>query len=83
MTAEKTWTYEGYWAAVLGPNINAVGAVREWHLDRYRTADLGLWLGQAEDRAWHEGGNGSDTPAEWDRHHHRALSELEAAISKS
>lgn len=73
----ETWTYEGYWNAVLGADRDEAAVVEEFELDATDRQGLGEWLGSAEAEAAREGG--IDIPAEWADHHARALAELQAA----
>lgn len=79
----KPWTYEGYWAQVLGANRDASDVVREFAL--VTAAGLDEWLGGAEADAWAAGGRGkqADLPEEWDAFHTRALAEIEAALARA
>lgn len=76
MSASAVWTYEGYWAAVLGDR-SAGAVVREFDL----VADgLDEWLGTAEAASWSAGGSGA-LPREWARFHATALEELTGALA--
>ena len=80
----KTWTYEGYWNAVLGDKRSAAQVVAEFDLvaDRH---GLDEWLGHAEDAACSAGGlDPFGTEVEqWDPFHARALDELLAAANET
>lgn len=58
------WTYEGYWATVIGDGFEPAAG------------DLEGWLCSAELEAWREGNLGGALPAEWRGFHARALEEL-------
>jgi hypothetical protein len=78
-----TWSYEGYWGAVLGPYRSAADVVREFELV---ARGLDEWLGQAEAEAWligHGRVMGSDMPAEWAEHHISALAALQRAAEQA
>ena len=57
------WTYEGYWATVIGAYLEPGSVLDEW-------------LTAAEVEAWREGNLGGALPAEWRGFHARALEEL-------
>ena len=73
-TMDKTWTYEGYWAAVLGGNRSAEDVVREFDLDPTNRHTLSEWLGEAEAEAWRVGGKKPKETFDW---HERALDQLQ------
>lgn len=78
-TETTTWTYGGYWAAVLGAYLSPETAA-----DAYLASDersIGAWLDGAEEEAWDAGGLGGDMPAEWVDHHARALEAVEAVMT--
>lgn len=60
---EQAWTYDGYWATVLGAG-NARAVVREHGLTADRKA-IRAWLSTAQAEAWRACGNGGQMPAEW------------------
>ena len=72
-----TWTYEGYWNAVLGVG-SAQDVVREFDLS---AAGVDEWLGTAESESWAAGnGKAGELPEEWTGFHGRALAELKNAM---
>lgn len=75
-----SWTYEGYWNAVLGANRTAEDVVREFKLDASRRTEMEFWLDDAEAAAWAAGGNSGRVPEEWADFHDRALRELDGAF---
>lgn len=76
MTTTTTWTYDGYWHAVLG-SVSPLALVAEHCL----VADgLDGWLGKAETEAWAQGGDPGPLPEEWAGFHARALAELMRAV---
>ena len=74
--AMATWTYEGYWATVLGATRTAEMVVVDFDLSPADRRGLDEWLGTAEVEAWRVGGLGGELPAEWAGHHATALAEL-------
>ena len=75
------WTYEGYWAAVLGPNRDALDVVREFDLVATRgRRDVDEWLGTAEAEALSIGRLGTAVAEQWAAFHGRALDALEQAV---
>jgi hypothetical protein len=75
------WTYEGYWAVVLGANRSADDVVAEFKLDVTDRGGLDQWLATAEVEAWRVGAKGGPVPSEWTGHHSEALNELEQVES--
>lgn len=76
-----SWTYEGYWNAVLGANRDAAGVVEEFGLSGTRQG-VSEWLGAAEAEAARVGG--VDARAVWGADfHERALDELCAAAESA
>jgi hypothetical protein len=74
---EAPWTYDDYWATVLGPNSDAGGIVRAFDLV---PSGLDEWLGYAEAEAWSaDGHRGEPIPEQWAGFHARALGELSEA----
>lgn len=73
--SQTTWTYEGYWNAVLGANRSASDVVSEFELNTGDRRGLDEWLGQAEGEALAIGGLG-ELPEEWSDYHERALNAL-------
>ena len=77
----KAWDYEGYWAAVLGPNRSASDVVREFELTLSRgRRDVDEWLGRAEAEALSIGRLGTSDAEQFSAFHERALEALERAI---
>lgn len=76
-----TWTYEGYWNAVLGAHRTAMDVVRDFEISIGDARGLDDWLGRAEAEAWSRGRNG-EMPPEWAQHHAQALDELQAAAGE-
>ncbi len=74
-TMATAWTYEGYWATVLGAHRDAATVVADFELTPSDRRGLDEWLGSAEVEAWRVGGEG-ELPDEWTDHHTRALAEL-------
>lgn len=73
----KAWTYEGYWATVLGANRSAQTVVEEFGLPRGGDLQtLSTWLGTAEVEAWRAGKIAGELPEEWAEFHKRAIDEL-------
>jgi hypothetical protein len=72
-----SWTYEGYWNAVLGANRDAADVVREFELV---SDGLEEWLDSAETAArvadWM-----TELPEEWPGFHARTLRALESACA--
>jgi hypothetical protein len=82
---EGYWTYDGYWAAVLGASRTAGEVVREFDLVGGDDGERGLdeWLGHSEAEAWSQGAEGGDLPEEWVGYHARALRELGDAVAEA
>lgn len=68
------WTYEGYWAVVVGAHLNAADAVREHEICEDGAEE---WVDHAERDALEAGGLVS-APREWAEFRARAIGELEA-----
>jgi len=76
-----TWTYEGYWNAVLGASRDAANVVSEFELDASDRRGIDEWLGVAEVDAWMAGGgepHRDALPTEWTEWHAKALNEIVA-----
>ncbi len=65
--AVRPWTYEGYYATVVGTGFRPEADTRR---------GLDEWLGAAEVEAWRVGGQAGELPAEWAQYHARALDRL-------
>lgn len=74
-----TWTYEGYWNAVIGANRSAEDVIREFELNGRDRRGLDEWLGNAEAEASIAGSGTSKVPVEWEPFHAKALEEMVAA----
>lgn len=82
-----TWTYEGYWNAVLGAHRTAADVVRDFEVSISEARGLDDWLGRAEAEAWSQGGcaapvGAREMPVEWADHHARAIVELRATAAE-
>jgi hypothetical protein len=75
----NAWTYDGYWAAVLGACRGPAMVLFEFGLDAKDRRGLDEWLGEEEAEAWRVGGHGGELPEEWSTYHAQALAALEAA----
>jgi hypothetical protein len=75
-------TYEGYWATVIGANLDAAGAVRAFDLVPGDDRGLDSWLDEAESIAWSLVGQGEAYPEEWGTFHARAVRELADAANE-
>ncbi len=77
------WTYEGYWAVVIGDDKDAETVIED--LVYPSSASLESWLENAEDRAWKQGRSDTseEMPEEWTDFYHRALAALFDASERS
>lgn len=73
-----TWTFAGYWNAVLG-TLSAEQVVEDYGLETADRVGLSEWLGHAEAEAWAAGKQGGKVPAEWAAFHEHALDALARA----
>lgn len=78
----QTWTYDGYWAVVIGGHRDASDVVNEFELIGGPPHDIDEWLGTAEEAARVEGELDA-TPEEWSGFYRRALEELKTAIAQA
>lgn len=77
-----TWTYEGYWTAVIGA-LTTGHAAGEFGLDPSDVRGLDEWLGLAEAEAWRVGGDGGELPESWAEFHARALAAMSEVQSRA
>jgi hypothetical protein len=74
--AAPTWTYEGYWNAVIGAERSAGDAIREYDLTPDGdVASFRRWLEEAEEEALSQGGL-DGRPDEWSEFRGRAAREF-------
>ena len=70
-----TWTFDGYWNAVIGAERTAGDVLVDFDMLDATRRDFDEWLGHAEESAREAGG--LDTlPPEWEGYHERALAML-------
>lgn len=77
---DATWTYEGYWNAVVGLGTPAQ-AVEEHGLVPAGLDSFASWLDEAESIARTEG-HLAQRPAEWSAYQRRAAEALQAAAGE-
>jgi hypothetical protein len=75
---KQVWTYEGYWAVVLGANRTPAEVVSALRLAAGDDVEHRLRL--AEVAAWREGRDGDELPPDWAAHHTTALAALREAV---